>query len=147
VYDKPLTVKDGVTLKAIAVKPGLQPSPVAAAVYGSAPCAPPVMLTTQQLYRAKVKEPFTAKFEAKCDRPVTWHLSGKIQAKPLETADLNKDNSGNKSEPPWLTLDSRTGVMSGTPKGPGVSVFIVVANVSEGKVVLCDARSVIVVAE
>jgi dienelactone hydrolase len=146
-YRQPVEAKPGVTLKAVAIKPGLKPSPVATAVFLPAPCAPPVITTTQPVYRAKIKEPFSVTFQATSDRPVTWRLSGKIEAKALEAVDVNKDSSGIKREGPWLSLDAKTGVLSGTPKGPGVSVFIVAANVTEGKTVLCDARSVIVVAE
>jgi hypothetical protein len=147
VYEKPVTAKGGVTLKAIVVKTGLQPSPVATAVFTAATCAPPVITTAQQVYRAKAKEPFSVKFEAKSDRPVTWGLSGKIEAKALEAVDTNKDSSKIKREAPRLTLDPKTGVLSGTPGGPGVSVFIMAANVADGQTALCDARSVIVVAE
>jgi len=146
-YNQPLTVPPGVTLKAIAVKPGLKPSAAATAIFTSAPCAAPVITTAEQVFHAKVKQPFSVTFQAQCDRPVAWYLSGKIAAKALEAADPNKDSSGLKRERPWLALDPKTGVLSGTPNGPGVSVFIVAANVVEGKMVLCDARSVIVVAE
>jgi hypothetical protein len=147
VYSQPLAVRPGQLLKARAVKPGLKPSPVAMAAFLPAPCPAPVIAATEAVFRAKVKQPFTVTFQAQCDRPVTWHLSGKNAGEALGAMDPNKDNSGIKREAPWLALDSKTGVLSGTPTGPGVSVLIVTANVKAGEIVLCDARAIIVVAE
>lgn len=146
-YDKPVTVQGGVTLKAIAVKPGLKPSPVTTVAFTAGTVAPPVITTTQQVYRVKINQPFSVTMQAKCEKPVTWGLSGKVYAKALEAVDTNKDNSGIKRESAWLTLDPKTGVLAGTPSGPGVSVFIVAVSVTEGPTTQCDARNVIVVAE
>lgn len=146
-YEKPLRVKGGITLKAITVKPGVKPSAVTTVAFTEATFPSPVITSTQQVYRVKVNEPFTATMQAKCEKPVTWLLSGKVYAKALEVVDTNKDNSRLKREPAWLTLDPKTGTITGTPKGPGVSVFIVTANAADGPATLFDARSVIVVAE
>jgi hypothetical protein len=147
VYAKPVTVTGAVTMKALTVKPGLKPSPVTTAVFTSASCSPPAITTIEPVYRVKVNQPFAVTLQAKSERPVTWYLSGKIKAKAVEEVNPNKDNSGIKRQSPWLTLDPQTGLLSGAPKEPGVNVFIVSANVKDGKMVLCDARSVIVVAE
>ncbi len=146
-FEKPVTVKGGVTLKAITVKPGMKPSPVTKVTFTASTFAPPVITTTQQVYRVKLNQPFSTTFQAKCEKPVTWALSGKVHARALEAVNTNKDNSGIKRESAWLTLDPKTGLLAGTPTGPGVSVFIVAVNVIEGQTTLCDARSVIVVAE
>jgi hypothetical protein len=147
IYERPLTVKPGDTVKAIAIRPGLNPSAAVAALFSAAPYPPPVITGTEQVYRAKVKQPFSLTFKAACDRPVTWNLSGKVLAQALEAIDPNVDNTNKKREAPWLTLDRDSGVVSGTPSAPGVSVFIISANVIDGRTVLCDARSVIIVAE
>lgn len=162
-----ITVKAGQTLRAQAFKPGREPSAITTAQFTSAPCAPPVITTTQGVYRVKVGQPFSATMLATCAKPVLWRLSGKIEAKALEKADLNRDSSGIKREGSWLSLDPQTGVLAGTPKGPGTSVFIVAANlildkagnpgpcvpkhpslpIPEDFTILADARSIIVVVE
>jgi hypothetical protein len=147
VFQQPLTAKPGDTLKAVATKPGLKPSPIATAAFVAAPCAPPTITTTERLFQAKVGQPFSVSFQATCDRAVSWYLSGKVAAKALEAVNPKVDNSKMKREPPWLALDPKTGVLSGTPPGPGVSVLIVTAQVAEGQTTLCDAVCVIVVAE
>jgi len=147
VYRQPVPVTPGMTLKAIAIKPGRKPSPVTTALFTKASCAPPVILAEQKVYRVKVGEPFSVTFKAKCDKPVDWQLSGKIAAKALEAIDTNKDNSRVKRTKPWLAMDSASGTMSGTADGPSVNVLIIAANVVDGKTVLCDARQFIVVVE
>ncbi len=134
-YSGPITVKPGDALKTIAVKPGLKPSAIATADFTNAPCLAPVITTTEGVFRAKVKQPFSIEFKAKCQREVTWHLSGKITPAPP------KGTAG------WLSLDSKTGVLSGTPIAPGVSVLIVAVIRVDGTAIQTDARSVIVVVE
>ncbi|GDY23294.1 hypothetical protein LBMAG56_46410 [Verrucomicrobiota bacterium] len=159
-YAQAVTVQAGQTLKSRAFKSGRAPSAIATASFTTAPCAPPVITTTQAVYHTKVGKPFSVTMRATSAKPVTWHLSGKIEDKPAPPA-------GGKPVGPWLSLDPVTGVLSGTPKTPGTSVFIVAANLildSSGNPVPCipkhyslpmpdgltfltDARSVIVVAE
>lgn len=146
-YSNPVPVTGGLTLKAIAAKPGLYPSPITSVAFTASPFAPPVITTTQQIYRVKINEPFMVTMQARCELPVTWGLSGKVDARALEAVDTNKDNSGMKREAPWLTLDPKTGLLSGTPRGPGVSVFIVAVNTGAGVNTLVDAIQVTVVSE
>jgi hypothetical protein len=146
-YDRPVSVTGGVTLKAVAVKTGRKPSPVTAVAFTPSPFAPPVITTTQQVYRAKLNQPFAVTMQARCEKPVTWGLSGKVLAQALEAVDTNKDSSGIKRAAPWLALDPKTGVLAGTPTSAGVSVFIVAAAVTDGQTAQCDARNLIVVTE
>jgi hypothetical protein len=146
-YREPIPVTAEKTLKAITIKPGLKPSPVTTARFAKAPCPPPVILTQQQVYRVKKGQPFSVTFQAKCEKPVAWHLSGQITAKVLEALDPNKDNTKVKREVAWLSLDENTGVLSGSTDRLGVNVLIVAANVAEGQAAVCDARQVIVVVD
>jgi hypothetical protein len=146
-YREPIPVTAEKTLKAIIIKPGLKPSAVTTARFTKAPCPPPVILTEQQVYRVKKGQPFSVTFQAKCEKPVAWHLSGQITAKVLEALDPNKDNTKVKREVAWLSLDENTGVLSGSTDRLGVNVLIVAANVVEGQAVVCDARQVIVVVD
>jgi len=145
-YDKPVPVQAGTTLRAITAVSGMAMSGTATAVFTAAPCAAPVITTTRQEYKAKVGQPFSVALKATCAKGVTWRMCGKVEARALEKTDTNKDSSGIRREGPWLTLDADSGVLSGTPSRPGVSVLIVVAHVADAPLVN-DARNVIVVAE
>ena len=146
VYESPVQVKAGMTLKALAIRPGMLPSAVATAIFTPAPCAAPVITTTRQEYKANVGQLFSATLQAECARPVAWHMCGKIEAKSLEKINTDRDNSGIRRDAPWLSLDSRTGVLSGVPTGLGVSVVIIGTHVADFPAVN-DARSVVVTVE
>lgn len=147
-YEKPLPVAPGTTLKAIAIRPGLAASAVAAAVFTPAPCPPPRISARELHLAAEVGKPFSATFAAESAKPVSWHLAGKIAGRPGGPIDPDADNSGKAAKvPPWLTIDGKTGELRGTPGTPGVSVFIVACNLREGGVVLADAVAVTVSAK
>ena len=145
-YDQPVPVQPGTTLRAITVVPGLPMSGTATAMYTEAPCVAPVITTVQQEYKTKVGQPFSVTLKATCTEPVTWRMCGKIEAQALEKIDSNKDSSAVKQQALWLSLNPETGVLSGTPPGPGVSVLIAVAHVSAAPAVN-DARRLVVVVE
>jgi hypothetical protein len=125
-------------LKAIAIKPGLQRSRVTTAVFTKCAFPPPVITTAEQVYTSKKGQAFSTTFQARCEKAVTWHLAGKVAESSAAV------RTGNKPAPPWLLLDPQTGVLSGTPLAPGVSVFLIGANARDGETVLCDAKWVIV---
>lgn len=135
-YTAPVTVKPGTTLAAIAIKPGLPPSRVTSVTFTAGTVAAPVIMTTNASYTAKAGEPFTVTLAARCDKPVRWYLAGKV---------VLPDAAKSTHDPAWLKLDPQTGALAGTPTEPGVSVFIVAANVKDGENILVDAMSLTVV--
>jgi hypothetical protein len=136
-YSGPITVNPGTTLQAIAVKPGLRPSPLATAAFRPCKLPPPVITTSAQSFTAKVGEPFTITFEARSSAPVQWLIAGKVGT----TCDL----SANPPRPiPAFEIEAATGRLTDKPSGPGTCVFIVVASVQDGTETLVDARPVVV---
>lgn len=140
VYQRPVAVQPGQTLRAIAIKPGLKPSRVTTAVFTQCAFAPPVITSAEQVYHAKTGQPFSTTFQARCEKPVTWHLAGKVAGPSTASG-----NAGRKEVPRWLSINPQTGVLSGTPPAPGVSVLLIAANATDDKKnVLYDAVCVIV---
>jgi acetyl esterase/lipase len=144
VYTGPLKVTPPAKLSALVIKPGLANSVVTTVEFVAGKVSAPVITTTNTAFSAKVGQPFTAQFTAQSDQPVRWCMAGKVTGKLLEAINTNTDTSKAKREPAWLRLDPATGVLSGTPAQPGVSVFIVAANVADGPVTLVDAVCVTV---
>ena len=137
VYSGAISVGPSTTLKAIAVKPGLKPSPVATAVFRPCTLPPPVITTAQQAFTARVGEPFAATFEARSSAPVQWFIAGKVGTAV--------DRSTNPPKPiTAFEIEAATGRLTGVPSAPGTCVFIVVASVQDGTETLVDARSVVV---
>lgn len=146
-YTTPLKIRPGTTLKALTIKPGLKPSAITTVTFTEAQDEAPVITTAQTVYRVKAGEAFSLKLEAKSAKPVTWALTGKILAKPLEAIDTNRDNSNMKREEPWLKLDPQSGVLSGTATTKGVNVFIITAHIGKAADTQLDARQFIVIVE
>jgi hypothetical protein len=126
-------------LKAVAVEPGLEPSPVATFRFEQCAREAPVIATDESHFTARAGRPFTARLAAR-GKGVRWHLCGR----PGNVVD-RKANPARLVT--WLDIDSETGDLTGTPDAPGYAVVIVVASVEEGGHTLCDARMIVVTVE
>ncbi|MCY3019508.1 MAG: chitobiase/beta-hexosaminidase C-terminal domain-containing protein [Planctomycetota bacterium] len=137
IYDGPITIKPGTTLKTVAIKEGLKPSRVATAPFTKANAPPPLITTKERVFITKKGESFSFSFQADSKLPLQWLIAGKLA------------NAQDQSNPPrpveWLAVDRNTGELSGKPQAAGVCPLIVAVNAKDGDTVLCDAVSVIVV--
>lgn len=136
-YSEALTVQPGTTVRAIAIRDGLQPSRVATAVFTATKLTGPKITTREHAFGAKVGQPFEAQFAAEGAEGVQWNIAGKLG--------VTRTKTNRWVEEPWLTMDGKTGRLSGTPPAAGVCVFVVSAAVVEqDKTALCDAVSIVV---
>jgi len=138
-YREPLTISPGQTLRAIVIKPGLNPSEVASFTFRKTAVGRPIILNAGQRYTAYVGKPFEAKLTAEGDG-IAWNLVGR-RGHVID----RKTNSRELRN--WLSIDANNGVLSGTPFAPGYNVVIVVARNGDGDEALVDARHVVVVVE
>ena len=120
-YSIPVVVKPGQTLRAICVRKGLKSSRITTGEYVKGPATPRIT-TTQQVFQAIVGKPFRMQPKAKNGIGASWYLGGK-------TGEQYREFNGKRSNPPhhipWLKIDSRSGVLSGTPRIAGVYPVIV----------------------
>jgi hypothetical protein len=138
VYRFPVTVEPGQTLKAIAVKPPLEPSAVGTFAFAKASRPAPVITPGEMHLTATVGRRFEARFAA-TGEGVRWYLSGRRG---------NVVDRG-KNPPklvPWLAIDRETGLLSGTPDAIGYAVVLVTAVAGDGAEARCDSRRVLVAA-
>ncbi|MFT5524618.1 MAG: hypothetical protein ACI9HK_002575 [Pirellulaceae bacterium] len=133
---QPLTMQPGETLRAIAVVPGLQASPIASFSFEKARRPAPVIVTRQSHFVAKVGQPFQADFAADGDG-VTWHVCGR-------RGNVIDRNVNPSKLIPWLEIDSQTGRLSGTPSAPGTAVVLIVATIRDETHERSDARQIVV---
>jgi hypothetical protein len=150
-YGGPVRVGPGDTLKAIAVKAGLGPSRVAAAVFTPASAPPPAITTPERALSARRGQPFSFTFQARSDRPVQWYVLGKTalvrvaKTNPPRPAPPGRSPAPPwRSPAPWMAMDPAAGTLSGTPDAAGVCPIIVVANARDGQTVLWDAVAVVI---
>lgn len=141
VYDAPLSISPGQSLRAIVVKPDLKPSEVASFKFRKTTVARPRILNARQHYTANVGKPFEVKLAAAADGDgVVWSLVGR-RGHVIDRKANSRDSHT------WLSIDASSGVLSGTPSAPGYNVVVVVARQGEGDEALVDARQIVVVVE
>ncbi|NQT92540.1 MAG: chitobiase/beta-hexosaminidase C-terminal domain-containing protein, partial [Lentisphaerae bacterium] len=120
-YDGPVTVKPGDTLKAIVVRPGLKPSRVATGIFQQG-LPRPRITTEARVFQAEAGKPFSVVFHAENADGATWYVGGTL-------GETYREYGGKRFNPPchiaWLSLDAEAGILSGTPRGPGVFPVIV----------------------
>jgi hypothetical protein len=104
-----IRVAVGQTLKAIAVRDGLEPSRVATATFVRGKAAP-VVTTEQRSFELKAGQPFSTILTATAPGPVAWSVIGQTL---VQTGKHFKDLD------PWITIDSRTGALSAPKPRPG----------------------------
>ncbi|MFA6567918.1 MAG: FN3 associated domain-containing protein [Victivallales bacterium] len=135
-YMPPLKINPGQTLRAIAIRPGLKPSPVVSATFIRCKENWPIITTTQSAFEVEAGQQFSAVFEAQSPKPVTWRIDGKV---------CPVSDTGSPPLPmPVLKIDSTSGKLTGMSPSPGTAVFIVSASFKDGGEILYDARSVTV---
>lgn len=120
-YASPIEVKPGQTLKTVAVREGLKPSRITTGRFVSG-SERPVITTTKRSYAATLGKPFRAEFSAENTGNAQWFVGGKVGWH-------YRTYKGKRFNPPkhfgWLSIDSATGVLSGTPLTPGTYPIIV----------------------
>ena len=120
-YIAPVTVKPGDTLKAIVIRPGLKTSRITAGTFERGPPRPRIT-TGARLLAARVGKPFSAIFRADKATGATWFAGGMM-------GERYRSYGGHRFNPPrlipWMTIDAKTGVLSGTPRVEGVYPVIV----------------------
>ena len=120
-YDKPVTVKPGQTLRAVAFREGLKPSRIATGTFVEGPVKPTIR-TAERSFEAEAGKPYRVAFEADHAEGARWYVGGK-------TGQSYRELDGQRFNPPrhisWLTIDEKTGVLSGTPRGQGVHPVVV----------------------
>jgi acetyl esterase/lipase len=123
----PVQVQPGETLKAIVVRPGLRPSRVTTGTFERGPPRPGITTRTRA-FRATVGRPFRVQFEADRSEGTTWYAGGML-------GDSFRTYGGKRFNPPrhipWMHMDPQTGVLSGTPRWPGVYP-VIISCVAEG---------------
>jgi len=137
VYHEPLTISPGQSLRAIVVTPGLEPSEVASFTFRKATSPQPLIVNARLQYTAHVAKPFEAKLSADGFR-IAWSLVGR------RGHVINRKANASESQA-WLSINSNSGVLSGTPTAPGYNVVIVTARRGQGERGRVDARRVVVV--
>ena len=100
-------------VKAFSVMGDRQPSGVATANFLPGPVPPRVVEpNTSRLPEGEAGKPYSVQFKADVTTPVAWRVAGEIAPYvPFKTKD--------EISPLGLTLDTKTGLLSGTPKGGG----------------------------
>lgn len=120
-YNKPVTVKSGQTLRAVALTPGLKPSRVTTGAFVSGPKRP-LIKTTQRAYELDLGKPFRIEFMADNADGALWFAGGK-------TGEQYREFNGRRFNPPthirWMSIDEKTGVLSGVPRSTGYFPVIV----------------------
>jgi len=115
-YQQPIRVVPGQTLRAIVCRSGLKPSRVTTGHFIAGP-KPPTIVMPRIAYEARVGQPFRATFTAENADTATWCVGGR-------TGEHYRQYNGQRFNPPrhipWLTIDARTGVLSGVPRTAGV---------------------------
>lgn len=120
-YTAPVSVGPGDTLKAIVIRPGARPSATTTGVFAQGPPQPRITTDARE-FSAKVGRPFSVTFEAEHADNATWFAGGML-------GDSFRSFGGRRFNPPrhiaWMRIDPATGVLSGTPRVPGVYPLIV----------------------
>ena len=141
IYEQPIELNAGQTVRAIAIEPGLSPSRVASFTATTLPR--PVIVTEQKAFDAEVGQPIRIAWKA--DLPAgtplepNWIISGLIGLKY------------NKKTVPWMRIHRQTGELSGVPRHSGVYPVVVgcyVTTDTQGKLdhdqVAADARLIVI---
>ncbi len=139
VYREPLTISPGQSVRAIVVTPGLEPSEVASFTFRKTAAGRPIIANARPQYTAKVGHQFEARF-AIDGEDGTWHVVGR------RSHVIDRKSNPPRARP-WLSIDAKSGTLSGTPTAPGYYVLIVTARRGQGDDTRVDARHVVVVVE
>ncbi len=111
-YDKPVMVSPGQTLKAIAVRAGLKPSRMVTASYRQGPPIPR-LVNLKPVYEAKVGQPFELKIEVENGDGADIHVGGIMG--PLYTLKDGVAYGQGGKMLAWFTFDEKTRMLRGTP--------------------------------
>lgn len=114
-YSKSLTVSPGQTLRAITIHEHLEPSRIATATFVPGPQVPAIT-TAERTFEAELGKPFRVAFEAAHAADASWFVGGK-------SGEHYREYGGRRFNPPrhvpWMRMDAKTGVLSGTPRTAG----------------------------
>jgi len=127
-YEKPFTLDQTTTVKAIAVKAGLLPSAVGSFTFTRG-TPPPTITGPEELPVATVGRPYAVTFTTGLadDAPIVWNLGGHVMPDTkMHAPDIHAVLG--------LTLDAKSGVLSGTPTQPGAWTVQVQAAHGPGQV-------------
>jgi hypothetical protein len=120
-YDAPLRVQAGDCLKAVVLRPGWKPSRITTGRFRAGPPQPRITTASRE-FKARIGRPFSVTFEARNAGQARWLAGGK----PGETF---RQYGGQRFNPPrhipWMRLDTKSGVLAGTPRHAGVYPVIV----------------------
>jgi hypothetical protein len=132
-YTGPFEIKAATVVKAFSVMSDRQPSGVAVANFLPGPVPPRVSEpNVVRLPEAEAGKPYSVPFKADVTTPVAWRMAG-------ETALYTPARSKELVNPLGLTLDPKTGILAGTPKGGGT--FWVQVQVGHGNGQLGSLRN------
>ena len=109
--------------------------------------SPSKMATSTATFTAKVGQPFKVAFEAQ-GQGINWCAAGKV-------GESYRNFGGKSFNPPrhipWMEMDPATGVLSGTPRVPGVYPVVICAWAMSGSdlqrkpgTIKADARMIVV---
>lgn len=139
VYRGPIAIAETTLIRAVAVRDGEEPSPVATfRFYREDPRPTIVEPAGPVLPQARVGVPYEVRFrsDAPSRTPVIWNQAGHL--------DLGKDAPNRpQGDPAGLRLDPQTGILSGTPTAVGTFTFQV--QVASDKGSPADARGYVLV--
>ncbi len=120
-YKDPIAATPGSVVKAIAVRAGLKPSRITSGVFAQGPPAPRITTRTRT-FKTTIGKEFSATFQADNDDNAVWFVGGKV-------GEHYRSYGGRRFNPPshipWMKIDPKTGVLSGTPRTAGVFPVIV----------------------
>jgi acetyl esterase/lipase len=114
-YTKPLTVSPGQTLRSVVICQHLRPSRIATATFVPGP-GEPAITTTGRTLEAELGKPFRVGFAAAHAAGASWFVGGR-------TGEHYREYGGRRFNPPrhipWMRMDAKTGILSGTPRTVG----------------------------
>ncbi|MEK6233672.1 MAG: alpha/beta fold hydrolase, partial [Planctomycetales bacterium] len=120
-YAKAIEVKSEQTLKTITLRAGLRPSRIATGLFVAGP-PKPLITNAQRVIEAKAGRLLRVAFKADNADGASWFIGGM-------TGERYRVHEGKRFNPPstirWMNMDTKTGLLTGTPRNAGKFPIIV----------------------